>query len=31
VVLEVVPDGHEMLDVLDSIGPKVVRFLRQSS
>jgi pimeloyl-ACP methyl ester carboxylesterase len=31
VALEVVPDGHEMLDVLDSIGPKAVQFLRQSS
>ena len=27
VQLEVVPDGHEMLGVLDSIGPKVVEFL----
>jgi pimeloyl-ACP methyl ester carboxylesterase len=31
VVLEVVPDGHEMLEVLDSIGPKVVEFLCQAS
>jgi hypothetical protein len=26
--LEVVPDGHEMLDVLDAIGPQAVDFLR---
>jgi len=29
--LEVVADGHEMLDVLDSISPKVVEFLNRSS
>jgi pimeloyl-ACP methyl ester carboxylesterase len=27
--LEVVADGHELLDVLDSMGPKVVEFLRR--